>query len=192
MDAAGNQLQPPAMPVNPRPRDIVMYNAWAMRNGQPLWGAQGEPPAAPAPRRGRPGLPVPAPPAHGQIQQGDVGGNWQRGTYWVNRTEWALTAQGVPRKLRSWNSRTGQYTWFPAGRDYYDHNRQKFLINVPCVGYIHPADTGRAGPVPSMASNMDIDADNAPDVPLIRMSVWGEGNFTRTIPLQPDGFNDAL
>jgi hypothetical protein len=43
-----------------------------------------------------------------------------------------------------------------------------------------------------MASNMDIDADNAPDVPLIRMSVWGEGNFTRSIPLQPDGFNDAL
>ena len=38
----------PAMPVRPRPADIAMYNAWARRNGRPLWGAG----AAPAPAGG--------------------------------------------------------------------------------------------------------------------------------------------
>ena len=56
MEPDRNPYQAPAMPVRPRPRDIVLYNAWADRVGQPRWGAA-EPDAAPvaaAPRR-RPG-----------------------------------------------------------------------------------------------------------------------------------------
>ena len=41
--------------------------------------------------------------------------------------------------LRRWNSRTSQWVWTPAGRNYYEHNRQRFIINVPCLGYIPPA-----------------------------------------------------
>ena len=37
----------PGMPVNPRPADIAMYNAWAARNHRPLWGAPVDPAAAP-------------------------------------------------------------------------------------------------------------------------------------------------
>ena len=120
MEPERNPYQEPAMPARPRPRDIVVYNAWADRMGQPRWGADyaGAPAAAAARRRpGRPGLPRPESNAYGSVEPA-ADGNWQRGTYWVNRTEWAVTAAGVPRKLRTWNSRTGQHTWFPAGRDY--------------------------------------------------------------------------
>ena len=98
-----------------------------------------------------------------------------------------MTAAGVPRKLRNWNSRTGQYTWFPAGRDYYDNNRQRFIINVPCIGYIHPDDMDGEPGGASVAGGLDIDEDNVDITPLIRMSVWGQGNYNRTIPLIPDG-----
>ena len=54
----------------------------------------------------------------------------------MNRTEYADRTNGQRRKLRTFNSRTGEDKWFPAGRDYYDHNRQKFIINVPCLGYV--------------------------------------------------------
>ena len=131
----------PGMPVNPRPADIARYNAWADRNGEPRFGAPAAPPAAPAPapkRRGRPGLPVPAPPAHGEVRENEEGGGYRRGTIWKNRTEYAFKTNGQIRKLRTHNSRTGEYKWFPAGRDYYDHNRQKFIVNVPCLGYIPP------------------------------------------------------
>ena len=177
------------MPARPRPRDIVVYNAWADRMGQPRWGADdaAAPAAAPAQRRpGRPGMPRPESNAYGSVEPA-ADGNWQRGTYWVNRTEWALTAAGVPRKLRTWNSRTGQYTWFPAGRDYYDNNRQRFIINVPCVGYIHPDDVDGEPGGASVAGGLDIDEDNVDITPLMRMSVWGQGNYTRNIPLIPDG-----
>ena len=67
-----------------------------------------------------------------------TGGGWRRGTEWFNRTEYAWKTNGQKRKLRTFSSRTGVDKWFPAGRDYYDHNRQKFIINVPCLGYIPP------------------------------------------------------
>jgi hypothetical protein len=34
---------------------------------------------------------------------------------------------------------------------------------------------------------LDIDEDNVDITPLMRMSVWGQGNYTRNIPLIPDG-----
>jgi hypothetical protein len=75
------------------------------------------------------------------VVEGGDGGGWRRGTEWSNRTEYAYKTNGQIRKLRTFNSRTGEDKWFPAGRDYYDHNRQKFIINVPCLGYIPPEKT---------------------------------------------------
>ena len=133
----------PALSANPTPAELAAYNAWARRNGvAPLPGAIGAPAPAPAAapkRRGRPGLPRPAPPAHGAVPQGAEGGGWRRGTSWTNRTEYAWKTNGRRLKLRTFNSRTGEDTWFANGRDYYEHNRQKFIVNVPCLGYI-PAD----------------------------------------------------
>ena len=109
----------PAMPVHPRAHDIAMYNELADRNVQPHWGAAAPKAAAkPRPkRRGRPGLPLPQQPAHGEVAEGE-GGGWKRGTFWVNRTQYARKVSGALRKLRTFNSRTGDYKWFPAGRDY--------------------------------------------------------------------------
>ena len=124
------------MPSRPRAADIAVYNAWADRTGQPRWGVAAAPAAKAAPkRRGRPGAPLPAQPAHGVVVDGD-GGGWQRGTWWANRTEYARKTNGLAYKLRWWNSRTEEYVWRAAGRDYYSHNRQKFIINVPCLGYV--------------------------------------------------------
>jgi hypothetical protein len=105
---------------------------------------------------------------YGLPTQPVVAGGWQRGTYWVNRTEWPVNSEGRPKKLRAWNSRTGQYTWFPAGRD-------------------NPDDLTGDSDVPVAANNLAVDEDNLDNLPLIRMSVWGQGRHSRTIPLIPDG-----
>jgi hypothetical protein len=63
------------------------------------------------------------------VADGD-GGGWRRGTWIVNRTEYARTATGRVRKLRYWNSREERWVYRDAGRDYYKHNMQKFIINV--------------------------------------------------------------
>jgi hypothetical protein len=122
MEPERNPYQEPAMPARQRPRDIVIYNAWADRVGQPRWGADAPvnafARAAARRHRGRPAFARPEPNVYGLPAQPVVAGGWQRGTYWVNRTEWAVNSEGRPRKLRAWNSRTGQHTWFPAGRDY--------------------------------------------------------------------------
>ena len=65
-----SQIQEPTMPAYPRGEDILMYNMWAATHGRPRWGAPEAPeplPKAAPKRRGRPGLPVPAPPSHGAM-----------------------------------------------------------------------------------------------------------------------------
>jgi hypothetical protein len=193
----------PAMPANraqASPEAIARYNAWAERNDQPYWVVPGAAPAAKAQpkRRGRPGLPLPAQPAHGAVQDGAEGGGWRRGTFWKNRTEYAKKADGTVRKLRTFNSRTGEYTRFPAFTDYYSHNRQKFIINVPCVGYIPPEKTrngieqallGYLGGQQSQPNQAAEDADeegSANDVPLLRSTFYGAGHTRRIIPLTPE------
>ena len=51
----------------------------------------------------------------------------------------AEVGRARPLKLRIFNSRTGQDFFTANGRDYYAHNRQRFIINLPCKGYIAPA-----------------------------------------------------
>ena len=197
----------PAMPAaNPTPADLARYNAWADRNGRPRFGAPeapAAPPAAPAAapkRRGRHGLPVPAPPAHGQVVVDSTGGGWRRGTDWSNRTEYAYKTNGQKRKLRTFNSRTGEYKWFAAGRDYYDHNRQQFIINVPCLGYIPPEKTNamKAALIGILANRTVAPANTAAkdpnaegtegDDPLVRSTFYGKFQSTNYIPLDPEAY----
>ena len=195
------------MPARPRGEDILMYNAWALAHGRPRWGA----PEAPAPlpkaaptRHGRPGLPLPAPPAHGQMPvEEEHGGGWRRGTYWVNRTEYARLSNGQVCKLRTFNSRTGAYKWFPSGRDYYSHNRQEFIINVPCLAYIPQEKTrGEVNGFISLfglptstdntaATSVDVDGDER-DLPLLRSTYYGSGHTSRIVPLTPDGIKELV
>jgi hypothetical protein len=101
----------------------------------------------------------------------------------------------VVRKLRSWNSRTGQYTWFPAGREYYEQNRQKFLINVPCLGYIPANALRQVDPEADFQADpgLDADAEGSPaDAPLMRASIWGEGHQSRVIPLTPEAIENYV
>ena len=119
--------------------------------------------------------------------QGGDGGGWRRGiTEWKNRTEYAYKTNGQIRKLRTHNSRTGEYKWFAAGRDYYDHNRQKFIINVPCLGYIPPEKTNAMKAAfmnilanrvvaPANAAANDPDAEGTEgDDPLVRSTFYGK------------------
>ena len=186
----------PGLPSIPSGADIARYNAWADRNGQPHYGqaAPVAPAAPPAPKRrgkGRPGLPMPVRPGHGVVPQNEEGGGWRRGTTWDKRAEWGWkTNRAKPVKLRQFNSRTGEDKWFPNGRDYYDHNRQKFIINVPCLGYIPYSKTneglkaaliglllggGNQMPPPSD----DPDADDTANEPLMRSTFYGRGHSAR-------------
>ena len=91
------------------------------------------------------------------------------------------------------NSRTGEDKWFPAGRDYYNHNRQKFIINVPCLGYIPPEKTNAGmkaaliglfgGANPMNPPSDDPDADDTANEPLMRSTYYGNGHSARVIPL---------
>ena len=178
------------MPARPRPRDIVMYNAWADRMGQPRWGADAPaavPAAAAAPRRrGRQGLQRPDPSWYGDVDPVE-GGGWQRGTWWVNRQEWAFNAaRNRALVLRSWNSRTGEYRWTDAGRNYYDHNVQKFIWEIPAKAYKIPHEREQA---PNAAMDVNLDG-SINDEMLRRATLWHHGpQQTRTIPL-PDNFVD--
>ena len=189
----------PGLPVNPSAVDIARYNAWADRNGRPRFGAAAAAPAAPAPaapapkRRGRPGLPLPARPSHGVFPENAEGGGWIRPSFWRNRSEYAFKVNRQnPLKLRTFNSRTGEDKWTANGRDYYDHNRQKFIINVPCLGYV-PFFKTRKGGIEAAALNPNHPA-NAPDAqgdadddPLLRSTYYGNGHSERVVPLTPEG-----
>ena len=185
MEPERNPYQEPAMPLRPRPRDIVVYNAWADRMGQPRWGADAPaaaPAAAAAPRRrGRQGLPRPDPSWYGEVDPVE-GGGWQRGTWWVNRQEWAFnTARNRALVLRSWNSRTGEDRWTDAGRNYYDHNVQKLLWEIPVKAYKIPdmrLDVAHA------VLDVDVDGSVNDTEMLRRATLWHNGpQQTKTIPI---------
>ena len=105
----------PALPANlatATASDIRAHHAWSDRNGRPRQvfpqeAAMQGPRRRGGNRRGRPGAPVPALPAHGEVRlRSNEEDGWQRGTWIVNKTEYARRANGQIRKLRSWNSRT--------------------------------------------------------------------------------------
>ena len=152
----------PGMPAgNPTPADIARYNNWAARYGQPLWGApvipapKAAPKASakaaakrsrsqrrpPGPGRGRWGQPMPQPSNHGEVQEGQ-GGGWIRGTYSRDRNIYARKADSTEKKLLSWMPWLGKFKAIKDGINYYRHNKQQFIINVPCIGYKWDADSG--------------------------------------------------
>ena len=131
--------QEPAMPVRPRPEDIALYNEWARRAGRPLWGQ----PAAKAKARPRVGVrrPVPQPATHGGVQGGADGG-FIRGTYVRNATIYARRTDGAEVAIAHFMQRLNRWTVTEAGRDYYRHNRQQFIVNVPAIAYVYRASLG--------------------------------------------------
>ena len=78
---------------------------------------------------------MPAPADHGEPSQ-EPGGGWVRGTYPKDRSMYARQTDGTERKLMSWMPRLGKFRLTKWGKDYYSHNRQEFIINVPCIGYV--------------------------------------------------------
>ena len=133
---------------------------------------------------------MPPPPAHGAVVDGD-GGGWRRGTWWVNRSEYARTTAGQTRKLRYWNSRTEEFVWKDAGRDYYRHNMQKFIINIKAKGYVLPNirlpgdDFNNAA-----ARNANAQGTGADD-PLLRSTFYGHHHSEMILPLTPEGLAAA-
>ena len=70
--------------------------------------------------------------------------------------------------LRTWNARRKQWQWTPAGIDYYKHNRQRFVVNVPCLGYIPEYKT----------------RNGQGSLELVRSTVYGKYQSWRDIPMQ--------
>ena len=154
------------MGARPSAVDIGLYNLWAARHGQPRFGnhppnvvvpeaaaAAPAAPAAPVPpvppprgwRRGRPrGLPPPVP--HGALDPArqEAGDRWIRGD-WENLNgskTYARLATGRAFVIRRRN-RAGEYTFTKKGEDYYQHNRQEFIIKIPVIAYREDARRGR-------------------------------------------------
>ena len=75
--------------------------------------------------------------------------------------------------LRTWNARRKQWTWTHAGVDYYKHNRQRFIVNIPCLGYI-ASTVARA---PSQGANEHI---------LLRSTFFGQHQSSCSIPITSD------
>ena len=126
------------MPVVPQPADITRYNRWADANGQPRWGAAAPAAKAQAKARGRPPAviqnPTPQPAAHGVMQAGD-GGGFLRGTYHRGLTMYARRSNGEEVELMVWRPRLNEWQTREAGREYYRHNRQQFIVNVEVDAY---------------------------------------------------------
>ena len=159
------------MPVRPRPEDIALYNEWARRAGRPLWGQ----PAAKAKARPRVGVrrPVPQPATHGGVQGGADGG-FIRGTYVRNATIYARRTDGAEVAIAHFMQRLNRWTVTEAGRDYYRHNRQQFIVNVPAIAYVYRASLGMyirctinhvpgGPPLRTMVPIQDEDITTAPD-----------------------------
>ena len=136
----------PGMPVVPNAVDISRYNLWAARYGRPLWGANAAPappppppphPAAPARRGWQKGKPRGAPPPAPHGEPSDAAAHpddaWQRGTWEESRKTYARKKNGQPRVVCIWNSITRQYRVTPQGEDYYKHNRQDFIFEIPVI-----------------------------------------------------------
>jgi hypothetical protein len=92
------------------------------------------------------------------------------------RTEYAYTKVGIAKQLRTWNIKAKKWAWTPAGLNYYKHNRRRFIINVPCLGYIPRQHTRRAG-------------DPEDDV-LLRATFFGQHQLERYIPLTEETLAD--
>ena len=119
---------------------------------------------------------MPARPDHGVVAEGD-GGGWRRGTNWNGRTEYGRkVGRAKPLILRRFNSRTGQDFFTANGRDYYAHNRQKFIINLPCKGYIAPEKANKPG--------------DAHGNRLLRSSFFGHFQQEKHIPMTEDALTD--
>ena len=101
---------------------------------------------------------------------------WRRGTVVRGRTEYAYTKVGIAKQLRTWNIKAKKWAWTPAGLNYYKHNRRRFIINVPCLGYIPRQHTRRAG-------------DPEDDV-LLRATFFGQHQLERYIPLTEETLAD--
>ena len=142
------------MGVRPSAADIARYNAWAHSEGEPAFGSNVAPAGAPAP----PAAPVPParPPRRGGWQRGRARGlhgavepdrqeaddRWIRGDWYERNKVYARMASGRHFVIRTRN-RNGEDIVTPKGRDYYDHNRQEFVIKIPVMGY----KDSRHGPV---------------------------------------------
>jgi hypothetical protein len=126
------------------------------------------------------------------VAEGD-GGGWQRGPWVVGKREYARMTNGQIRKIRKWNSRTGEWDMTDAGRDYYNHNRQKFIINVKCFGYVSPLAI-RNPQADSFENDAAHDANedgSTEDDPMIRSDYYGHGQSTLIIPLIPERIVDG-
>ena len=158
---------------NPTPAEVATLDAWRRRHPGPGGNAAPNPNPNPVRRRinskrpQQPHEPYPEPPADSR---------WRRGTIIRDRTEYAYTTAGVAKKLRTWNVRAKSWAWTPAGLDYYRHNRMRFIVNVPCLGYI-PRQKTRAG------------GDPANHV-LLRATFFGQHQCEREIPLSEDTLAD--
>jgi len=100
--------------------------------------------------------------------------------------------------LRTWNGRLKQWMWTPAGIDYYKHNRQRFVVNIPCLGYIPEYKTrnGQDG-VELMPSSVYGQYQSWRDIPMEQQSIE---NFVEVFPsalslvdmrILHDGLNQA-
>ena len=131
--------QRPSLGSRPTAAEIANFNRWAARNGeQPLGQAQPSPARPPAPPPPPQGPPV-AQQAPAYMNE-DI---WRRGTQIRDRTEFAVTKAGRVKMLRTWNARLKKWMWTDAGVHYYKHNRQRLIVNIPCLGYI-PSTSVRA------------------------------------------------
>ena len=81
--------------------------------------------------------------------------------------------------LRTWNARRKQWNWTPAGIDYYRHNRQRFIVNIPCLGYIAStmARAPPGGPVGGAGANENV---------LLRSTFFGQHQSSAVIPITSD------
>ena len=109
----------------------------------------------------------------------------------MNRTEYARTTAGHVRKLRYWNSREERWVYRDAGRDYYRHNMQKFIINVKAKGYIPPNIRNDLVDFDNVAAEEVDEQGTVADTPLLRSTYYGHHHSEMILPLTPEGLAAA-
>ena len=80
---------------------------------------------------------------------------------------------GKSKMLRTWDARRKKWAWTLSGIDYYKHNRQRFIVNIPCLGYI-ASTMARA---PGQGANEHV---------LLRSTFFGQHQSSCTIPITSD------
>jgi hypothetical protein len=63
--------------------------------------------------------------------------------------------------------------WTDAGIDYYKYNRQRFIVDIPCLGYIASTEARAPGP-------------NAHEHVLLRSTFFGQHRSSQYIPVTSD------